>query len=137
MTLSNHRRLYSLGVIPVQACLSMIQVLLGLKEDYGAGAPIRFHNRKVAFQMPAGLTLLSIAGEVTQALPSWMGNAKYDILRNAAPTAQPDLPKDSVWPSQPPRSDLYCHTATIQRFVIHSWFLQQQQAGLAHRPCGF
>ena len=44
----------------------------GLKESYGARAPIRFHNRKVAVQMPAGLTLLSIAGEVTHALPSWM-----------------------------------------------------------------
>ena len=94
-------------------CLSLIQVLLGLKENYGAGASIRFHNRNVAVQMPAGLTLLSVAGEITQALPSWMGNGKYDILRNAPPTVQPDFPKDSVWPSHPPRSDPYCHDSAL------------------------
>ena len=94
-------------------CLSLIQVLIGLQKNHGAGSSIGFHNRNVTVQMPAGLTLLSVAGEITQALPSWAENGEYDILRNAPPTAQPDFPQDSIWPSQPPRSDPYCHDSAL------------------------
>lgn len=93
-------------------CVSMIQVMLELKRETVASS-IRFHNRTVAVQMPAGLTLLSVAGEMVQALPSWMENGQYDILRDVPPTAQPDFPKDSLWPSDPPRADPFCHDSAL------------------------
>ena len=94
-------------------CLSFIQVMLELKKQTNMDPTIRFHNRNVAVQMPAGITLLSVDGDKTQALPSWIENGKYDILRDVPPTAQPDFPKDSIWPSDPPRTDPYCHDSAL------------------------
>ena len=94
-------------------CLSLIQVMLELKKQTIMDPTIRFHNRNVAVQMPAGITLLSVEGDKTQALPSWIENGKYDILRDVPPTALPDFPKDSIWPSDPPRTDPYCHDSAL------------------------
>lgn len=72
-----------------------------------------FHNYSVEILMPAGVTLLSVVRDLTQALPSWMENGKYDILGNAPPTAQPGFPMDNIWPSDPPRSEPYCHDTLL------------------------
>ena len=93
-------------------CLSLIQVILELKKTI-TNPSIRLHNRNVTVEMPAGLTLLSVVGDMVQALPSWMENGKYDILRDVPPTAQPCFPKDSVWPSDPPRWDPYCYDSAL------------------------
>lgn len=93
-------------------CLSLIQVMLELKRMM-IHASIRFHNRNVVVQLPAGLTLLSIAGDMTQALPSWLENGTYDILREVPPVSQPEFPRDSIWPSDPPRSEPYCHDSAL------------------------
>ena len=96
-------------------CLSLIQVLLQLKRQTSSNTDpsIRFHNRNVTIPMPAGVTLLSIAGDMNLALPSWTENAKYDILRDVPPTAQPEFPKDDIWPSDPPRFDPYCSDSVL------------------------
>lgn len=94
-------------------CLALIQVMLELKRGQTMDPLIRFHNRNVAVQMPAGIALLSVVGDMTQALPSWLENERYDILREAPPTAQAGFPKDSIWPSDPPRYDPYCNDSAL------------------------
>lgn len=51
-------------------CLALIQVMLELKRKTTMDPSIRFHNHNIAIQMPAGITLLSVLGDMTQALPS-------------------------------------------------------------------
>ena len=101
-------------------CLSLIQVILDLKKKTNMGPSIRLHNRNVGVEMPAGLAMLSVAGDMIQALPSWMENGKFDILRDVPPTAQPWFPKDSVWPSDPPRWDPYCYDSALCHPLVAS-----------------
>lgn len=103
-------------------CLSSIQVVLELNEkpSMNTDSSILFHSRNVTFQMPAGVTLLSIAGDMNLALPSWTENGKHDILRNVLPTAQPDSRKDGVWPSDPFRFDPYCSDSALCHPLISS-----------------
>ena len=47
-----------------------------------------------------------------------MENGKYDILRDVPPTALPWFPKDSVWPSDPPRWDPYCYDSALSHPLV-------------------
>ena len=91
-------------------CLSLVQTILRSQEEQST---IEFHGQKIPLVLPAGVAVLSIAGELTQALPSWKENADYDILRDFPPTAQPTFPSDNIWPSNPPRSDPYCDNSAL------------------------
>lgn len=50
--------------------LALVQVIFELKRKTTMDPSTRFHNHNVAIQMPAGITLLSFLGDMTQALPS-------------------------------------------------------------------
>ena len=62
--------------------------------------------------------MLIVDGDMIHALPSWT-KKKLDILRDVPSTAQPWFPKDSAWPSDPPRWDPYCYDSA-QALVAHA-----------------
>lgn len=91
------------------ACLalSLLQVLLELKRT--GVTSIQFHGRNVDLSLPAGFTLLSGVADLTNGLPSYQSNAATDIFPAGPPPASmPGFPPCEIWPSTPPRGNVYC-----------------------------
>ena len=85
-----------------------------MRDQQATNTPtIRFRGRRITIPLPAGVTALSPAGDITQALPSWKENADFDIFRDVSPMAQPSFPADDIWSSSPPRSDPYCDNSYL------------------------
>jgi acetyl esterase/lipase len=84
--------------------LGLLQVLLQLRSQ-----TITFHGQVFApVPMPAGATVLSPHADLGLCLPSWNVNRDFDIWSESAPYTKPDFPADAIWPSNPPREELYC-----------------------------
>jgi acetyl esterase/lipase len=84
--------------------LGFLQVLLQLRSQ-----SITFNNQTFApVPIPAGATVLSPQADLALCLPSWNTNCDFDIWSESAPYVKPDFPADAIWPSNPPREELYC-----------------------------
>jgi acetyl esterase/lipase len=96
------------------ACLSLalLQVLLTLRRQ-NLASNVEYHGRKVDVELPGGLTLISAVGELTNSLPSYKSNASADIFPDIIPYIQPKFPVCKIWPSKPPRGNLYCEAPTM------------------------
>ena len=99
-------------------CLALIQTILEFGREQSTEKPtIRFNGRDVALPVPAGVATLSAYGEIARALPSWTTDRQYDIFnfdpKNPIIWTRPDFPADAVWPSSPPRGDLYCDSTML------------------------
>ncbi|KAL9105572.1 MAG: hypothetical protein Q9227_009273 [Pyrenula ochraceoflavens] len=99
------------------ACISLsfLQVLLQIQQQ---NQQIRFHGRTVDIRNPAGILMVSCVGEQSLALPSWTTNKEYDIFRDQAPFLQPEFPADEIWPSDPPRADVYCDASMLPHPLV-------------------
>ncbi|KAL9625195.1 MAG: hypothetical protein Q9160_000597 [Pyrenula sp. 1 TL-2023] len=95
--------------------LAFIQVLLYAKRQ---STTLQFNGHRVGISNPAGVALLSCAGEHSQALPSWTINGEHDILRDRPPFPKPDFPADDIWPSEPPRADVYCSASLLTHPLV-------------------
>ncbi|EED19449.1 lipase/esterase, putative [Talaromyces stipitatus ATCC 10500] len=98
--------------------LALLQTLLTLKRT---SSTVQFHCREVSIDLPVGISLISPWCDITRSMSSVRDNAIYDYL--APPPHEPaetmyhpatNTP-DSIWPTNPPRSDLYCNA----RLVAH------------------
>ena len=95
--------------------ISFIQLLLQIrqKQQY-----LNFHGHKVCLPVPAGVTALSCLADQALCLPSWLSNKDFDIYSEQAPFLQPDFPADDIWPSNPPRADVYCEALAISHPLV-------------------
>ncbi|OKL63392.1 hypothetical protein UA08_01519 [Talaromyces atroroseus] len=97
--------------------LALLQTLLTLKRGLST---VRFHNKVVSIELPAGVALHSPWCDITRSMPSIFENAKYDYIPPPYEPVKamyhpiPSLP-DEFWPQNPPRSDYYCNS----NLVIH------------------
>lgn len=89
-------------------CMSLLQLVLR-----NVGQKIRFHGKEVEVQAPAGLALSSPWMDVTRGLPSIEDNAKFDYLPPPSKTSADSFPPCEIWPSKPPRGDMYCETSAL------------------------
>ena len=96
------------------ACLALalLQVLLTLRRQ-NLASDVDYHGRKVDLELPACLTLISAVGELTNSLPSYKANASADVFPEIYPFMQPRYPTCEIWPSKPPRANLYCDAPTL------------------------
>ncbi|RMZ81888.1 hypothetical protein DV738_g2051, partial [Chaetothyriales sp. CBS 135597] len=85
---------------------------------------LRYHGTSVALQPPAGVAVNSPWADLTCSLPSQTRNARYDYLP-APPSAsnnyEPTLPRTrpcAVWPSSPPRAELYCSASLLAHPLV-------------------
>lgn len=87
--------------------LGLLQILLRLKRN---GTVINFHGCKIQPTVPAGMTLVSPISELTNCLPSYQRNAKWDMFpeMESLPYLERTFPTCTNWPTRPPRADLYC-----------------------------
>jgi acetyl esterase/lipase len=84
----------------------LLKVLLCIQS---AERPIMFHGNTVAVNCPAAIGCLSLVADQSFSLPSHNTNAKYDVLGHRTPWSNPNYPACEIWPSSPPRSNIYCH----------------------------
>lgn len=73
--------------------------------------PITVHGRTVKFPLPlpAGLATLSFYGDPLASLPSYSLNRVNDLYLEI-PWSHPSYPKCELWPTNPPRSQIYATT---------------------------
>lgn len=96
---------------------ALLQLLLQLQRSKPASSPnpvVSYHGKQVPVLLPAGVSALSGWFDICRALPSIASNAKYDYL---PPADHDDLTssfaQDSIWPTQPPRGDLFCDLSLL------------------------
>ncbi|KAJ5135586.1 Alpha/beta hydrolase fold-3 [Penicillium bovifimosum] len=106
--------------------LALLQTLLTLDR---ASHTIPFHGQEIPIELPAGVATISPWCDVTRSMPSIANNAYLDYLE--APQVPSDDPAvkvplhqypfaaDEIWPSTPPRADIFC-TASVMRHPLVS-----------------
>ena len=93
--------------------LAVMQALLHIRRKQTRYTPkLLFHGHEIAVDLPAGCALLSVVGDWTFSLPSNQRHLNTDILVGE-PWLQPDFPPDSIWPSDPPRGEAFCHPTAL------------------------
>ncbi|KAF4637080.1 hypothetical protein G7Y89_g984 [Cudoniella acicularis] len=96
------------------ACLALglIQTILTLRRN--GLSSINFHGNTVELALPAGLTLLSTVGDLTNGLPSTKENFNSDYFPlGGPPSNQLGFPTCSLWPTNPIRDNIYCDATTL------------------------
>ncbi|MCJ1386650.1 hypothetical protein MMC17_009776, partial [Xylographa soralifera] len=96
-------------------CMALLQFILQSHRASPSKTPtIRFHGRDVEIPLPAGVAPNSGWMDLTRCMPSIYANSHYDYL--PAPPSEDMIkhfPKDDLWPTDPPRGDLYCETSML------------------------
>ena len=90
--------------------LALLQLILHLHRTApNSQTPtLKFHGKDVAIPVPAGIATISPWLDATRSLPSLEKNAKYDYLPRLSPALATAFPPCDIWPSNPPRVDIYC-----------------------------
>ena len=80
---------------------------------------ITFNGAGVPLPLPAGLAMLSVwADESAYALPSAEHNKHFDIFEDSHPYLEETFPADDIWPSNPPRSNVYCDAPVVHHPMV-------------------
>ena len=75
---------------------------------------VRYNGKDVAVPLPGGATASSGWFDITRSMPSVAHNAKYDYLPPANhDDAASKYPVDEIWPTKPPRGDLFADLSMI------------------------
>ena len=91
--------------------MSLLQLILALRRDEQPGT-VQWHGEvPVSVPLPAGVATNSPWLDITRSMPSVTHNAKYDYLPQPLPTRFG--PADSIWPSDPPRAEIYAHSSSV------------------------
>ena len=77
---------------------------------------ISFHGKAVPLQPPGGVAGNSPWLDVSHALPSIYSYAQYDYL--SPPPSAPQPPACSLWPTLPPRAEIYCNANIISHPLV-------------------
>jgi acetyl esterase/lipase len=92
-------------------CMALLQTLLELRRQ---NIKIRWNGEDREVPLPAGIACNSPWIDITHSSPSCETNAKYDYLpaRSAHPKGM-EFPPCPIWPSDPPRRNIYAEDAVI------------------------
>ena len=99
---------------------ALLQFLLHLQRSSPSTEPtLNFHGIQVAVPLPAAVSAAAGWFDISRALPSITGNSKYDYL----PPANHDdavsrFPSDKIWPTTPPRGDLFCDLSLLDHPLV-------------------
>ncbi|KAI4286498.1 MAG: hypothetical protein L6R35_004253 [Caloplaca aegaea] len=95
--------------------LALLQLILQINR-LATWEHLRFHGRllDLPIPVPAGLAGTSAWADITRCMPSVVSNARWDYL---PPPMTNDkistFPHDEIWPTDPPRGDLYCDLSML------------------------
>lgn len=81
---------------------------------------IRYHGIDVPLDIPAGLALNSPWVDMCRSLPSITTNAHLDYLGppTATGASQHEPLPDELWPSSPPRADVFCNASIMMHPLV-------------------
>ena len=96
--------------------MALLQLILHLHRSAPSGElpKVQFHGKDVEVPLPACVALNSGWMDLTRCMPSVYSNSHFDYL--PAPPSSDEVqhfPKDDLWPTDPPRGDLYCETGML------------------------
>lgn len=100
-------------------CFSLLQLLLQLNRSTTTTTgptSISFHNRTITLPLPlpAACATNSPWLDLTRSMPSINLNAEYDYLPPPLTHEKAStFPHCAIWPTNPPRGDLYCDTSML------------------------
>lgn len=98
-------------------CLSLLQLILELRRQSASGIKWHSGTTTIDVPVPAGLALNSPWTDLTRCMRSLTTNAVYDYL--PAPSSGTDhLPPCPIWPTTPPRGDIYCDTSALCHALV-------------------
>ncbi|KAF2803686.1 alpha/beta-hydrolase [Mytilinidion resinicola] len=94
---------------------ALLQFLLQLHRSCAPNElpSVSWNNKICTIPLPAGVALFSPWLDVTRSLPSIEGNVIYDYLPPPSITEKSTFPPDFVWPTDPPRVDLFCEGSAL------------------------
>ena len=96
---------------------ALLQLLLHLRQTSSTQTPtVRFHGQDVPIEIPAGVACQSPWLDVTLSSPSFQSNRKFDYL--PSPRDVRSFPTCALWPTHPPRGDLYCELAMLAHPLV-------------------
>lgn len=80
---------------------------------------VMYNGREVAVPLPAGVAALSAWLDIARSSPSLSKNAAFDYLPPPqGGDAKVPFPKDSIWPTTPPRGDTFCDLSLISHPIV-------------------
>ncbi|KXL47112.1 hypothetical protein M433DRAFT_186660 [Acidomyces richmondensis BFW] len=93
---------------------ALVQLILQLHRTSSGAPKVFFNGREVEVPLPAGATANSGWFDICRSMPSISTNFKYDYL----PLPNHDdavsrFPKEKIWPTNPPRGDLFCDLSLL------------------------
>ena len=96
-------------------CFAVLQFILELGRQQGTSTPkVLFQGKEVEMPVPAGLASVCGMLDLTRSLPSWTRADDYDLYgAGPGPYLHADFPKCEIWPTNPPRGELYCDVSAI------------------------
>ena len=101
----------------------LIQIILRTASHH----PIQFNSHTVSFpiSLPSGIAIMSLPGDLNLSLPSYEANRVNDLFLEL-PWSYPDYPSCSIWPTVPPRPDVYCPNRSflhplVTLALVKSW----------------
>ena len=95
--------------------LALLQLILQINRSLSRET-LSFHGNVISIPLPvpAGIANNSAWADITRCMPSVTNNACYDYLPPPKSDEQISaFPHDEIWPSDPPRGDLYCDLSII------------------------
>jgi acetyl esterase/lipase len=101
-------------------CSALLQLLLQIHRSSPPGQTptVRFHGQSVPIPLPAGVAMTSPWLDITRGLPSIESGITYDYLPPPSQTDKREFPVDEVWPTNPPRADLYCEGSALMHPLV-------------------
>jgi acetyl esterase/lipase len=95
--------------------MALLQLLLQRHRNSAPGhlPTVTWNNKTCTLPLPAGVAVNSPWLDVTRSLPSIEGNVKYDYLPPPSITEKSTPPRDSIWPTDPPRVDVFCEGSAL------------------------
>ena len=97
-------------------CLALLQLILTINRSPSLPKVLLFHDHTISLpiSLPAGCATQAPWADMTRAMPSIVSNAHYDYLPPPITREQASrFPPCDIWPTDPPRGDLYCDTSML------------------------
>lgn len=97
-------------------CFALLQLLLQINRTSPSSKTIPFHNHSITLPipLPAGCATMAAWLDMARAMPSILSNAQYDYLPPPLSREKASsFPHCELWPTDPPRGDLYCDTTML------------------------
>ncbi|KAL8670496.1 MAG: hypothetical protein Q9168_004978 [Polycauliona sp. 1 TL-2023] len=99
---------------------ALVQLILEINRA-GNRQALAFHGRSIPLPLPlpAGVGSSSPWTDVSRCMPSILSNVQWDYLpAPKGPDPVSHFPADEIWPTDPPRGDLYCDLTMLDHPLV-------------------